>query len=85
MDTPKVCESCGMPMTKPEDFGGGKTDNPYCVHCTYSDGRLKSYDDLLAGMTQFIMSRMDLHEAEARTMAVENLAKMPAWRNRAQA
>jgi hypothetical protein len=85
METQKVCESCSMPMTKPEDFGGGDTSNTYCVHCTYPDGQLKSYDDMLTGMTQFIMSRMDLHEAEARNMAAENLAKMPAWQHVAQA
>jgi hypothetical protein len=72
-------------MTKPEDFGGGDIKNKYCVYCTYPDGQLKSYDDMLAGMTQFIMSRMDLHEAEASKMAAENLAKMPAWQNVAQA
>jgi len=79
MDTQKACESCSMSMTKPEDFGGGNTENKYCVHCTYQDGQLKSYSDMLAGMAHFIMSRMDLHEAEARKIAAENQAKMPAW------
>jgi hypothetical protein len=85
METQKVCESCSMPMTKAEDFGGGNMENRYCVHCTYPDWQLKSYNDMLTGMTQFIMSRMDLHEAEARKMAADNLAKMPAWQNLAHA
>jgi hypothetical protein len=34
------CQSCGMPMTKPEEFGttaGGWRQNDYCTHC-YKDG-----------------------------------------------
>jgi len=42
--TAKTCMSCGMPMTKPEDFGGGNPDNLCCVHCSNPDGILKSYD-----------------------------------------
>jgi hypothetical protein len=79
MDTQKTCESCGMPMTKPEDFGGGDVNNKYCRYCTYADGTLKTYTDVVAGMTQFIMTRMDIHEAEARAIAEQNLAKMPVW------
>jgi hypothetical protein len=79
MNTQAICQSCGMPMVKPSDFGGGKADNRYCCYCTYPDGTLKPYAEKLEDMTRFIMSRMDLHETEARNMAKANLAKMPAW------
>lgn len=79
MSDQKMCQSCGMPMVKPEDFGGGRPDNLYCRYCTYQNGTLKTYVEKVADMTQFIMSRMDLHETEARRMATENLSKMPAW------
>jgi hypothetical protein len=75
----RVCESCGMPMRKPEEFGGGKTDNRYCVYCCDSDGNLKSYDDMVKGMTQFMMKTQGISEEQAEIATKEHLAKMPAW------
>ncbi len=40
--TAKNCMSCGMPMTKLEDFGGGNPASVYCVHCSNPDGSLKN-------------------------------------------
>lgn len=40
--TAKNCMSCGMPMTKPENFGGGNKNNLYCVHCSKPDAALKA-------------------------------------------
>lgn len=77
-----VCESCGMPIQKPSEFGGGKTDNKYCVHCTDQNGNLLSYQEKLLGSINFIKSRMDISDSEAKKMAIENLSKMPAWKNR---
>ena len=34
-DTP-ICQSCGMPLTAPEQFGknaDGTTNGDYCVYC----------------------------------------------------
>jgi uncharacterized glyoxalase superfamily protein PhnB len=75
----KVCLSCGMPMTKPEDFGGGNPENLYCVHCSYADGRLKSREDAFAGMVEFMMMSQKLERKAAEAAAREYMAKMPAW------
>jgi len=75
-----ICESCGMPMRKKEDFGGGKLDNKYCVHCTYKDGSLMSYTDKLNAMAKFIISRMGMDKEMAIETAKETMAKMPAWK-----
>ena len=75
----KICESCGMPMVKPEDFGGKNTNNKYCVYCTYENGELKSFKEKISDMTHFIMKTSDIAESKAREMAVENLIKQPAW------
>ena len=75
------CESCGMPMRKWDDFGGGKAGNKYCTHCCDESGNLKSYDEVFTGMTQFAMKMMGVSESEAQTAAKENMAKMPAWKN----
>lgn len=74
-----ICESCGMPMTKESDFGGGKTDNKYCFHCTDTEGNLVDWEEKVKRMTGFIVSRMGIAESEAIKMAVINLKSQPAW------
>jgi len=78
-----VCESCGMPMSAPEEFGGGDTANRYCTHCCNADGTLQTYEERLAGMTGFMMSTQGLSEEGAREAARAYMAEMPAWRDRA--
>ena len=78
----KTCISCGMPMTKPEDFPLGDESKDYCVHCAREDGTLESYDERLVGMTGFIMQSQGLDEGAARAAARSLMAKMPAWKDR---
>ncbi len=77
--TTKNCMSCGMPMVKPEDFGGGNPANIYCVHCSNPDGSLKSYDEVLQGMISFMMTSQNMDSETAGKAAKEYMAKMPAW------
>ena len=81
MEKEKFCESCGMPMRAQHDFGGGRPDNLYCVHCTDETGRLKSYTEVLASMQAFSLRMLGISEAEALKTAQEGMAKMPAWRD----
>ena len=78
----KTCMSCGMPMTKPEDFGGGDMANLSCIHCSEPDGSLKTYDEVLQGMIEFIMSSQKLNKESAERAAKEHMAKMLAWSDR---
>lgn len=54
-----VCQSCSMPMTKPEDFGIEANGNPnrdYCSHC-YVNGALRNdvtMDKLIADVQKLI-------------------------------
>jgi hypothetical protein len=66
-------------MAKPEDFGGGNPSNMYCVHCTNSDGSLKNYEEVVDGMTQFMMNIRGMDKAEAEKAAKEYMSNMPAW------
>ena len=75
----KNCMSCGIPMTKPEDFGGGNPANIYCVHCSNPDGSLKSYDEVLGGMVNFMMMTQNMDRETAERAAKEHMSKMPAW------
>jgi hypothetical protein len=80
--TAKNCMSCGMPMTKPEDFGGGNPENLYCVHCSNPDGSLKSYDEVLTGMANFMMMSQNMDRETAESASKEYMSKMPAWQGR---
>lgn len=75
----KTCMSCGMPMTRPEDCGGGNPNNIYCVNCTNPDGSLKSYEEVLEGMTNYMMAFRNLDREAAEKAAKEYMSTMPAW------
>ena len=79
----KSCMSCGMPMAKPEDFGGGNPENLYCVQCSKPDGSLKSYEEVFEGMVNFMMISQKLDRKTAESAAKVHMAVMPAWSGRA--
>ncbi len=81
MSDQKSCESCGMPLRNKEDFGGGRLDNKYCIHCTNSEGNLKPYEVVLENMKNFAIRNMGISETEALKMAEEGMSKLPAWQN----
>lgn len=76
------CQSCGMPMTSPENYGGGNTDNNYCVHCCLPDGSLKNYRDVLEGTAGLMVKMRGMDRAAAESAARDFLATMPAWSGR---
>lgn len=77
--TIKNCLSCGMPMTRLEDFGGGNPANLYCVHCSNADGSLKSREEVFEGMVSFMMMSQNMDRETAKQATQEHMAKMPAW------
>jgi uncharacterized glyoxalase superfamily protein PhnB len=79
----KSCMSCGMPMAKPEDFGGVNPENLYCVHCSKPDGSLKSYEEVFEGMVNFMVTVQKLDRKTAESAAKVHMAVMPAWSGRA--
>ena len=76
-----LCISCGMPLLRPEDYPDEDRSKDYCVHCANEDGSMKSYDETLFGMTQFVAFSQGLDEKAARETAKELIAKQPAWRS----
>ena len=80
----QICQSCGMPMMKPEDFGtngdGGKNEE-YCTYC-FQHGKFTIPNVTLAEMTEKLVTmhdQMGMTEAEARAMANQNLPKLRRW------
>lgn len=74
------CESCGMPMEKAEDYGGGKVGNRYCRYCTYADGNLKSREEVRGCMIQFRMKTSRESREEAEKEVDQHMKNMPAWK-----
>jgi hypothetical protein len=77
----KVCKSCGMPMENVEQHGGGNPLNNYCSYCTDELGNLKSYDEVLQGMTNYMITAMKLEYKTAQEMAKDEMIKHPAWKS----
>jgi uncharacterized glyoxalase superfamily protein PhnB len=78
----KACMSCGMPMSKVEDFGGGNPESLYCVHCSKSDGSLKSREEVFEGMVNFMMTSHKMDRETAERTVEERMSTMPAWSGR---
>lgn len=76
-----ICESCGMPMKKIEDFGGKNPQNKYCKFCTDEKGNLKSFQEKVEDFKRFLIKTQDLSENQAFKMAKESLKQFPAWKN----
>jgi len=72
----KRCISCGTPMEKAEDFPMGDKSKDYCLHCARPDGTMKSYEEALASMTQFMVETQGLDESVARDAAKNMMAKL---------
>ena len=77
----KLCISCGMPMEKPEDFAGGDLKKDWCCHCATADGSLKTYEEALAGMAEFMTTTQGIAEEAARDAAKSYMQTMPAWKD----
>jgi hypothetical protein len=74
------CQSCGMPMDKPEDHGGGDVNNLYCRYCTDETGKLMPREQVRAKMVQFYVQKQGKEQAEAEKLTDQLMANMPAWK-----
>jgi len=79
----RACMSCGMPITKLEEFGGGNPENLYCVYCSNADGSLKSYKEVIEGMVNFMMTSQKMDRKTAESAAKGRMSRMPAWSGKA--
>lgn len=80
----KICISCSMPMTKPEDYPLQDDSKDYCIHCARPDGSLQSYEEKLKGTTGFLMRTQGMDETAARELAIRTMKKLPAWKDSAE-
>jgi len=79
----QICQSCGMPMMKTEDFGtdiNGSKNEEYCTYC-FQNGKF-TLDATLEQMIEKLVTmhdQMGMTEEEARKIANENLPKLKRW------
>ncbi|WFR63157.1 zinc ribbon domain-containing protein [Paenibacillus amylolyticus] len=80
-----VCQSCGMPLTTPAQFGteaDGGTTREYCIYC-YKDGKFAQPGITLEGMTEMcttILKEEGMDEESARSMLRNQLPFLKRWR-----
>ena len=78
----RQCISCGMPLRTKEEHAGGDESKNYCIHCARPDGSMKSYDEVLAGMTAFLVRTQGFDQEPARKAAAGMMAGLPAWKGK---
>jgi hypothetical protein len=76
------CVSCGMPLRTPQEHAAGDVARNYCVHCARPDGTMKSYNEVLTGMTAFLVQTQGFDQQAARKAAAGMMAELPAWKDR---
>ena len=80
-----LCQSCGMPLQKTEDFGtraGGARSDDYCRHC-FRDGAFTEpgldMRDMIERCAKIMAERGIMPEAEARVVMTDTIPKLKRW------
>ena len=76
----KKCICCGMPMNKKNDFARGDESKDYCVYCAKEDGSMKSFDEAVEGMAEYMSESEKIDKNFARKKVLEYMKSMPAWK-----
>jgi len=84
----QICQSCGMPMEKLEDFGTNadrSRNEDYCCFC-FKNGDFTSPDLTLEQMIDKLVGfadKMGMTQAQAREMAQKVIPKLKRWQKKA--
>ena len=86
MENAIICQSCGVPMTKSEDFGtnqDGSKNDEYCTYCfqngvfTWPDATM---EDMIGNLVE-MSSQWGVTKEEAEKTARETLPMLKRWRS----
>ena len=89
MEDMKFCQSCGMPLTKTEDFGtekDGKLSEDYCVYC-YKDGAFTAdctMEEMIEDCAPRMAQNMDWSVDECASLLGAILPTLRRWRKSAR-
>jgi hypothetical protein len=81
-----ICQSCGMPMQKDEDFGtdaDGTKNGEYCHFCFKDGGFIDegiTMEQKIDKLVNIAVSQMNMTEAKARAQATELIPTLKRWR-----
>jgi hypothetical protein len=82
-----ICQSCGMPLQKDEDFGTNKDsskNDEYCHFCfkdgTFTDEGI-TMEQKIEKIVTIATTHMNMPEAQARSMANEIIPTLKRWKN----
>ena len=83
----KICQSCGMPMKKNEDFGTDSEGFPseeYCCFC-FQDGRFTdegiTLQEKIKKLIKISVEQLGMTEEQARNLAETKLPTLKRWKN----
>lgn len=81
------CQSCGMPMAKPEDFGtnaDGSRNEQYCTYC-FQAGEFTAPDMTMEQMIEHVAAigadKLGMAEDAAKQMAEQVIPKLKRWQS----
>ena len=85
MNETKICQSCGMPMTKPEDFGtnaDGSPNNEYCRYCWQSGEFTAKMEmpEYIEMQIKIAVDKLGMSEDKAREMAENKIPNLKRWK-----
>ncbi len=76
------CQSCGMPMDKPEVHGGGDANNPFCKYCTDDQGNLLPKETVRTNMIQLYKDKQSKSQEEAEKLTDQLMGSMSTWKDK---
>lgn len=83
--TGPVCQSCGMPLGQPEDFGtdvAGHRVEDYCHFCFTHGAFIEPGMSMQAMIDKCVdvLAKRGMPQAQARTLMTEVVPKLKRWR-----
>ena len=79
MTTAPQCGACGMPMSKPSQYGNDVSGGRLCIYCTDLAGNLKPRSEIREGMIQYTMKLESWPREKAELEVDRQMSRLPAW------
>jgi len=71
-----------MPMETNEQHGAQNPNNQYCIHCTDMNGKLLPFEKKFEDLVKTAMDTRWMNREQAEKNALNQMAELPAWRDR---